>query len=89
VGFEGDRDLHGFTGENQTLLNRWDTSLLLDLLFDFRDLLVSSIRITSPSSVRIIAASGVIYRDLFDGDGDWIMTYGPFWLNVNLDLDVS
>jgi hypothetical protein len=35
-------DLHGFTRENQTLLNWWDTSFLLDLLLDFCDLRASA-----------------------------------------------
>lgn len=35
---DGNLDLHGFTGENQTLLDWGNTSFFLDLLFDFCNL---------------------------------------------------
>jgi len=35
---DGNLDLHGFTGENQTLLDWGNTSFLFDLLFDFCNL---------------------------------------------------
>jgi hypothetical protein len=71
MGFEGDCDLHSFTGENETLLNGWNTSFLLDLLFNFRDLPISSIQmISSLECDGTTAGTGVQYRGL--SDGSWI-----------------
>jgi hypothetical protein len=73
VEWEGDRDLHGFTRENKTLLNRWNTSLLLNLLFHFRDLPISSTRSTSSSRCK-------------DHSGVWgdISRFIWWWLNGDL-----
>jgi hypothetical protein len=69
VGFEGECDLHGFTGENETLLNRWNSSFLLNLLFDFCDLFISAVQTTSSARRDgIVVATGTTYRHSADGN---------------------